>query len=420
MRPVPPGTPLVVTAAQRRARLVARHRLAEPAGTVEEAVETVVCLHATEPASVHLAVAARTRLGRGAVERALYADRSVVKQLAMRRTLFAFPADLLPHVWGSASARVAAQVRARLALEVEANGIAPDGAAWVERTSAAVVEALAAGPATTAQLRERVPDLARRLDMHADKAYGGNFPVAPRLMTVLAAGGEVLRGENDGGWRTSRPRWTLTEQWLEAVPPPRPAAEGYAELVRRWLRSFGPGTTDDLTWWLGATKGAVRAALAAVGAVEVLLEPDPGTPGASATPGWVLPEDLDGLATASDGDPDSDADVPGAASLLPVLDPTAMGWKQRDFYLRPEHVPHLVDRNGNIGTTAWWRGRAVGCWVQDPDGRVRVVVLRDPVDPGEEAVAALEVEAERLSAWLDGEVVSTVYPSPLVRASRGD
>lgn len=38
---------------------------------------------------------------------ALYDDRTIVKQLAMRRTLFVFPRELLPAAWGSTSARVA-------------------------------------------------------------------------------------------------------------------------------------------------------------------------------------------------------------------------------------------------------------------------------------------------------------------------
>ena len=58
-------------------------------------------------------------------------------------------------------------------------------------------------------------------------------------------------------------------------------------------------------------------------------------------------------------------------ALLPVLDPTVMGWKERGFYLGP-HGPALFDRNGNAGTTAWVDGRIVGCWVQDAEGVVHV------------------------------------------------
>ncbi len=75
-----------------------------------------------------------------------------------------------------------------------------------------------------------------------------------------------------------------------------------------------------------------------------------------------------------------------------------MGWKERDFYLG-SHGPMLFDTNGNAGTTAWWDGRIVGCWVQDPDG---VVLLNLLEDVGSEARAALDAEAARLTAWLEG------------------
>ena len=101
-----------ITDDQRRARLARRHGLAAPAGSVEAATAAMTCLHATEPASVHLAAFARSGATIAEVDKALYDARSVVKQLAMRRTVFAFPRDLLPAVWGSAAARVATQQRA--------------------------------------------------------------------------------------------------------------------------------------------------------------------------------------------------------------------------------------------------------------------------------------------------------------------
>jgi len=382
---------------ERRARLGARHALApgHRVATPEEATRAMTVLHSTEPATVYLSVWSRVDgVSVDDVDRALYADRTLVKQLAMRRTLFVFPRDLLPAAWGSASARVATTLAARLAKEVEAAGIAADGATWLEEARAAVREALAGQGALSAQqVRERVPMLAARLDLSPGKKYAANVSIAPRVLTQLGVEGELVRGENAGHWRISKPAWTLMSDWLGDVPAPAKADEGYAELVGRWLRSFGPGSEADIVWWLGGTKAAVRAALAAVEAVEVALD--------SGATGWVLPDDVD--------------PAPGVepwAALLPVLDPTVMGWKERDFYLGP-HGPHVFDTNGNAGTTAWWDGRVVGCWVQDEAGVVEVRPLeRLP----KKAVAALDAEAARLTGWLDGTRVNTVYPSAAMKA----
>lgn len=387
-----------VSDTERRARLARRHGLApgHRATSPEAATYAMTVLHATEAPTVYLSLWARVDdLTIDDVDRALYDDRTLVKQLAMRRTLFVFPRDLLPAAWGSASARVAAMHQAQLAKVVEQAGLAPDGAAWLATARAAVLTHLADGAELSAQqLRQEVPALEGRLDIGKGK-YAANVSVAPRVLTQLAVEGLLVRGHNAGHWRTARPQWTLTRTWLDDVPEPAKQREGYAELVRRWLTTFGPGTEADIVWWLGATKGAVRAALADLAAVEVGL--------AEGDTGWVLPDDalLDG----------PEPPVAPWTALLPVLDPTVMGWKARSFFLGP-HGPALFDTNGNAGTTAWWDGRVVGCWAQDPDGVVVLNLLEDVGEPGRRALAA---EAERLTTWLDGHRVSTVYPSPAMR-----
>ncbi|MCA0293713.1 MAG: winged helix DNA-binding domain-containing protein [Actinobacteria bacterium] len=383
----------------RRARLARRHgiapgyRYADPVS----ATTAMTVLHATEAPSVHLSLAARVDgLTIGTVDDALYEQRSLVKQLAMRRTLFVFPRDLLPAAWGSASARVAATQLRSLAADLERAGSISDGAAWVEATGREVLAHLAGGrELDAATLRAEVPLLEARI-VSGSGRWQQETPIAPRLLTLLGARGQLMRGRNGGHWRLARPRWTSTESWLGEPAVALPEQEGYAELVRRWLWTFGPGTETDLSWWLGSTKAAARRALADVAAVGVLLD--------SGETGWVLP-----------GDDEPDPGLESWAALLPTLDPTTMGWKQRDFYLDPQDVPYLFDTVGNAGSTAWWNGRVVGCWVQDDDGVVRVIHRREPSD---EARAALDREAARLTDWLAGEVVSSIFASPQARGER--
>jgi hypothetical protein len=382
--------------AERRNRIGVRHALA-PAHRLDDTLavtRAMTVLHATEAASVHLAVAARSEgVTVADVEAELYDSRRVVKQLAMRRTLFVFPRDLLPAAWGSASARVATAERKRIAKAIVAGGIADDGDVWLDAAREAVLTELDSGPATTMELRARVPELAGMVGGDSGKSYDRPVPVAPWVLTHLGLDARVLRARNAGHWRLNKPTWTRVEHWLETVEPALDEAEGYAALVRRWLATFGPGTAADIQWWLGSTKTAVTHALAAVEAEEVSLD--------DGTTGWVLPDDVG-----------ETGPLEPWAALLPALDPTVMGWKARGFYLDPAHVPHLFDTNGNAGTTAWWDGRVVGCWVQDEAGVVRLSLL-DDVDP--RGRAALEQEAERLTAWLDGTVIGNIYASRRMR-----
>ncbi len=386
----------LVTDAERRARMARRHGIAAPYRLPDPVAATraMTVLHSTEPPTPYLSVHARVDgVTRADVDRALYDDRTLVKQLAMRRTLFVFPRDLLPAAWGSASARVADIERRRIAKDVERAGIAPDGDAWLDEARARVLAHLEDHPEGIAarDVGRLFPELAKPVDVSAGSLWNHT-----RLLTHLGLTAHLVRGRNGGHWRISRPVWVAMDRWLGEEPVALAPEAGYAALVSRWLRTFGPGTETDVVWWLGATKGAVRRAFTDLGAVPVALE--------SGDTGWLLPDDLE-----------PEPPVEPWAALLPVLDATLMGWKQRDWYLDPDHVPYLFDTNGNGGTTAWWDGRVVGCYVQDDVGAVHVV-LRE--DPGPTARAALDVEAGRLTAWLAGESVNSVYASPQMRGAR--
>lgn len=96
--------------------------------------------------------------------------------------------------------------------------------------------------------------------------------IAPRVLAQLSLDGAVSRARNAGAWYTSRPTWTTTQAWWGGdVPDALETRQGYAELVHRWLWSYGPGTVEDIAWWLGGTKSAVRTALEDLGAQRVSL-----------------------------------------------------------------------------------------------------------------------------------------------------
>lgn len=360
-------------------------------------------LHATEPATVYLSLQARLHdVTIGDIDRALYEERSLVKQLAMRRTLFVFPRELLSAAWAGPGARVAGQELRKTAKDVVGSGLAPDqpaALAWLEQARAEVLSAMRReGPLTVARAKELVPMIAGKISMSPGTKWGGDVPLAPRVLTWMGARGDIVRGRNAGHWRISRPAWTSMPDWLDEDPPaPLDEPAAYAVLVASWLRTFGPGTEADLVWWLGSTKTVVRRALIDVGGVEVSL--------GRGRVGWLHPEDADADV----------AEVEPWAALLPVLDPTTMGWRNREFYLEPDHVPFLFDSNGNGGTTAWWNGRIVGCWVQDAAGVVRVVRCESLPRA---ASRALGIEADRLTAWLDGTVVGSVYSSLQMKGAR--
>jgi hypothetical protein len=385
--------------AERRARLARRHRLAPDQGAddVVEAARSMVCLHGTDPATIYLSARARVD-GMTVIdlEGSLYVERSLVKHLAMRRTLFVFPRETLGIAQAGASNRVAEAERRRLIRDVEKAGLQKDGERWLSEAWEQVLAALSDGrEATSSELREELPVLEGSIVYGEGKPWGGQFPVGVRVLTTLSAAGQIVRASNNGGWATSRPRWASMKSWLGEELVPLPEAEGVAGLVEQWLRTFGPGTAADIKWWLGSTVAAVRRALADLNAVEVDLDGQVG---------YLLPDDVEST------DP-----VEPWAALLPPLDPTTMGWFERDWYLG-SYRAQLFDTSGNAGPTAWWEGRIVGGWTQTDGGDVVLQLLEDV---GAAGVGALEGEAARLTEWLGGTRVLPRFPSPLSKALAG-
>ncbi len=112
---------------ERRARLGRRHLLDGSGATALEAARAVGVLHATDPATVYLSVMARAAaLGIDDVARELYDDRTLVRMLGMRRTLFVVPQELTAVVHHAASVDVAATMRRTLLKQLRSSPTEPE------------------------------------------------------------------------------------------------------------------------------------------------------------------------------------------------------------------------------------------------------------------------------------------------------
>ena len=382
---------------ERRARLGLRHRLspaARPDDDVAAVARSVVALHATDPATVVLAALARMRdPDPAAVERALYEDRTVVRMLAMRRTLFTVPVDDAPLLHAAASRAVAADERRKLEQLLVDAGVTARPRPWLRAAEEAALAALdELGEASAQELAAAVPKLDVQVTLSPGKRYEAKVRVASRVLLVLGAEGRIVRGRPRGSWTGATHRWATTARWLGGPLEELDTDAARAELVRRWLARFGPGTVADVRWWTGWTLGATRQALAALDTVEVDLDGEPGV---------VLAEDEDPAPA-----------VEPWVALLPGLDPTTMGWKQRDWYLGP-HKAQVFDTAGNGGPTVWVDGRIAGAWAQRKDGRVVTHLLEDLPRARR---AQVDAEAARLQALLDEIRVLPRFPAPLDKA----
>ncbi len=349
-----------------------------------------MALHSSDPVTVFLSAMVRMRHPSvAAVEQALYDEHSVVRHHAMRRTLWVATPPVARTMHAAATRKVAAVERRRTEKLLAESGI-EDPAAWLADARGQALAALEEHGALTArQLGELVPELRHPLVLSAGKAYEGVQAAHTRVLTGLGFDGEVLRTRPNGSWIGSAYAYAAADSWLPGGldgPDAPEEHEAAAELAKRYLERFGPASTSDLQWWAGWTLTLTRQALAACGAVPVDLDGEAG---------WVVPGD------------EAPVEDPGPwVAVLPSLDPTVMGWKQRTWYLQAECLDSF-DRNGNAGPTLWVDGRVVGAWAQRRDGELRRHYFVDVPRPRR---LELDAELDRVAGMLGEQRVTVRFP----------
>jgi hypothetical protein len=383
---------------ERRSRLARRHQLAPQARSDDVAAVTrsLVGLHSSDPVTVYLSAAQRMRHGSlAAVDDALYEERSVVRHHAMRRTLWVMPLDIAMAAHSASTSGLVKHERMRLANSLVVSGVTDDPHAWIDDACAALVRELAGrGEATTRELGEALPRYAVPITL--SRTGAGSAPVAAhtRLLLLLGFVGATIRTRPLGTWVSGQYRWALATVWTkrawsdELLPG---KAAGQATIIDAYLRAFGPATERDVRWWTGWAAAQVAKALIAIDAIPV--------------------NSVHGPAYVAAGDLASDEDTAPWVALLPGLDPTAMGWKDRSWYVDDELARWVFDRNGNAGPTIWADGRIVGGWAQRPDGSIATQVC----DLSATHRRLLADEVERVHALVGDTRFRTRFPSPLSR-----
>jgi hypothetical protein len=352
----------------------------------------MMALHSSDPVTVYLSVWARVPgFVVGDLERALYEERSLFRFYGMRRTLWVIDRGTLPLVYHSSTRELGERDRRRSIKIIEDGGVADDGAGWLEDVEPRVVALISErGEMLARELSSEIPDLAEKITFY-NKAgqLAGTTGMSTRTLNQLALESRVIRARPAGTWISGQYRWAETESWLGGPIPDMSKDEASDRLVEAWLRVFGPAAETDISWWTGWSLRQLRASLDRIGAVEVEME--------------------DGLGLAHPDDLGPVEPPPPWVALLPSLDPTAMGWKERRWYVGDDET-ELFDRNGNAGPTVWADGRVIGGWSQRKSGEI-VYELRE--DLGRETAEQVERRAAELETWLGEFRVTPRFRSPL-------
>ena len=373
MSRAPAARPSLAAAKVAAFRLERHHLHARaPAGSAEEVVRCICGLHAQVMSSADLSLWARVRgHAPNDLSRALWEERTLVKTWLMRGTLHVVPADDLPLYVSALDTRGRYSGAWLRAFEVTADD--------VERLIDAIADAL---DGRRLERRELVADVTARLGKQFRRWLESGWG---EFLKPAARRGVLCHGPSDGQNVT----FVRPDQWLGRWREV-PQAEAEAELLRRYLRAYGPASREDFDRWIGARGARFRSAWAAVG--DQLVEVAPNR--------FLLAEDRERFERVR---------ASRRVSLLPSFDPFLLGHDDRTFLVDDVFKARVYRAAGWVSPVVLVGGRIVAVWAQERRGRLLRMAV-DAFEPMDERVrreVAAEAEALAASAGADVELAFT-------------
>ena len=306
----------------------------------------------------------------GHVQAALWRERTLVKTWAMRATLHLLSAHDLP-----------LYVAAR-SLDEPINWVGyfeyyGMTEAQLETYLAAAPEILDSDPMTREQLAitlEEQTGIPELHDLMISKSWG--TPLKP-----LAWRGYLCFGPNDGQNVTfvNPKKWLGEWQLIDSN-------EALQEIVRRYLRAFGPATVEEFTHWWGMRLTPARKLFKS-------MEDELETVDLEGRLTLALPETLDGMQNAAST---------GTVNLLPLFDAYVLGigrGSDIEALLPLEYQRQVYRPQGWISAVVLVDGYIKGTWEykrQRSQTTVKVSMFSSPTASIKQGI---EAEVERLSAF---------------------
>ena len=347
-------------------------------GNFVRAVERVLGVQAQVMSAAELSIGARVDgLKRADVQRALWQDRALVKTWAMRGTIHLLAAEDLPLIVAARCANggrfrlhdflqlgfTEAQYDEFLLAVPEVLGDAGD--------EPITREALANGVAE----RMKTPEVSRAL-------LGSSWGT---LWKPSMFRGELCFGPSEGRTNTFvNPRKWLRE-WKEWEPK-----EAQQEVTRRYLRTYGPATPRDFSfWWDGGGRTFGKKMFESLGDEVETVDVE----------GW--------KATALKSTLESMASMKAERSvrLLPMFDVYVLTQSRNlEPVLAMEHKGKVFRPAAWVSAVVLVNGRIEGVWEYETRKGQTLVTVSMFATPAEKVRREIEAEAERLEGFFDTKV----------------
>jgi hypothetical protein len=330
--------PAALTERAWTATLLERQHLAQRVDEdVIEVLDRCVGLQSQDPQAAFFGLHSRVEDFDPAELDGLMIDRTVVRMALLRSTVLLMDGEDARWVRALAEPSLAAELRIHARRLVTAT---PD--------------------AVTATAREMLTGLSLGAK-ELGSALVQQFPdeTASTLTAIARATLPLVQVPPRGLWRASfATTYALLEDWIGPGEPAVTGDEARKDLIRLYLRGFGPASVAAIQTWSGLTR--MRPLLDAMDR-DWEVERVPG-------PDGVELFDLDGL------NRDGDSDLP--VRLLAPFDHVVTANADRRRVMDDDVFIALQTPNGRAPGTVLVDGRVVGTWAVGNDGQVTTELLR--------------------------------------------
>jgi hypothetical protein len=358
--------------------------------TLVEAVQRRPGMYGPNPIAYLSLLARRPTLTPGDLDEALINDRSLVRAAAFRGSVFLMPSEDYPIYFRALHDTLTSSGMSRLR-----------SAGIDERALGVAATKLRAAAFTVQKTDRQIMEI-----LYPARSNAINVDVEKLMLRKLCDIG-VLARTTTKGWKGNQYNFALVEGWLgiETLEPDN-VEPAKVELVRRYLRAYGPARIEDVSWWTGFTAVETRRLFESMGR-EIVRMPIDG-----------LGEGLVTLRETADLIKKGGVPSPERVLFLPLWDAYTVGWRDRTRVVDPRFAPWVYDPQGNAASIIVEEGRAVGVW-QFRDGD-SITLEFHVFEPYNNRLNAVRLAAEthagelaRVAGARDMRVVERVLPPPL-------
>jgi hypothetical protein len=245
----------------------------------------------------------------------------------------------------------------------------------------AIRAALAGEPLTRDELGDAVA--AALGDARLGDAVRGSFGTMPKLAALR---GDVCFAPPAG----QKVRFTRPDRWLADGWQPAPARAAMTDVVRRHLAVYGPASRETFARWFG------MSSIAQAGKLIAGLGDEVAPVSVDGQEGWMLAADVPAAAAAA---------PIGTVALLPAFDQYVVAApREASPVLAAEHRTRVYRSQGWLSPVLLVDGRIEGVWRHERKGGRLTVVVEPFGTVAEHVRAGAEAQAQRLAAFLGGDL----------------